>query len=569
MNIKNTIKDLQNACKKKEFHKLKVPLLYLHNKLQLTAAKQNNDLVLVNKVKNEIKQTIKDEIKSTLLSQQQVDSVLLSLIYLLGTEFYLEIKEMILFQTLLKYHTLLKIVFPIITNMNDIAICVKKLEETINNLILSTNRYEKEWNVPGIFVFQATTYLKQQITDFIFKKGVDENFLVDVLNRVILYEKRVLKRYFINDCCNPSYSKPYINTDMCLMKQKENMKQDENTKIIKNIKQDANKKHDTDKYTVIAPYKQNNITCLHRKMLSHIFIPFLDTFINYLLDSNSLIIDFSKIEMNVLSSFIALFQKIGLALGQVNYFETWESKGLFLKTCDITVLKLLKKLEIKQKRKRKLTEIIISLNTLAFIETTLNGLQKILTVETSSISDSYSVIKTTNTYNLMTKDLITKLRISLQSQFDDSLNQIIRFRFKIRFSELFLNILIKINFEDLNLILQKQVLNTLVRQIFVKLSSSIINSDSSKIMIQQVDILYEYVNKTHNWVESNPFKTIRSYLSIFVVRPNELSLFVENFLKCSEERFSLLHVLKCLENKTWNEELYLLYKKYMFEKHNI
>lgn len=500
MNLKKTIKELNKYINKQDFEKLKIKLQILHNKNNILELKEEKEL---ERLKEKIKELIKEEIKSNLLSQQYIESIFIELTYLLGSNFHKEIKELIIEKTLLKYKIILQNSIPIITHMKDIILSINKLEEIFDNCLVFTSRYSNNWNIPGIFIFSASCYLKQKISDFIFLKGIDNNYLPEVIKKIILFEKKILKKHFSENCCKINE----INNN---------------------------------KDTKIDFYKQNMFqrsNCLHKKMLSRMFIPFLDLFIDYLLETN-LIIDYKSIEMNVLSSFIILFQKIGLALTHINYFECLETQKIFLKICDKKIINLLKKL----KTTRKLKEIIICLNTLIFIENTINGLKNIL--------DS--------SYKLETIKFKNEIQIIFQQKMEESFKFLITLKFKKTFSEMFLKILKQINFEDLDFLMKKQIINSFLRNIFLKISNSIIRVEDSKIMIHQIEICFEFLSR---WFDENPFITIRNYLYIFSICPSNLNLFISNYFQYSNMRFSFLHILKCLDNKIWNEELYLLYNK--------
>lgn len=366
-------KNLDKAIKSKDLKNVKNLLI----KFQSLCSTENLDFSSLDTRKEILRVILRNDIKFSIYNDQNIESLKLELTYLLGHKFHNEIRDLIVNQIVVKYCNEFR------NSINDVITsfeCIKNAIEIFYNIFdkagITSIRYPKDWNIKGAIVFNICIYLKQKINDFIFLKGnsinVDfeksvknkkqtekKNFISEIIEKVIEFEKSVTFNNFLTECCYEktdsdgilSHTKAigvYFTENDVIITDKNNLSQQSEL----NSKEHSLKNQNNNNKTI----------CSHKKMLSSLFIPFISIYLSNMFDFE-INYDFFDTEMNIYSFLIDFFQKTGTFLFKLKYFDNPKVYEEFIKTCDKKLFNIIKNIKIQ----KNIKETITVLSSLDFI----------------------------------------------------------------------------------------------------------------------------------------------------------------------------------------------------------
>ncbi|EJW01983.1 hypothetical protein EDEG_03563 [Edhazardia aedis USNM 41457] len=292
--------------------------------------------------------------------------------------------------------------------------------------------------------------------------------------------------------------------------------------------------------------------CEHRKMLSRIFIPYVD---KYIKDITKILkkkqTALGKHEYKIYVAVTEFFNEIGDIFNKVKYFGESNALTSFIKETD----QILAKLVATFPKSKEFIDSCVTLNTLVYTETTFNDLIERIVENNGQVHDNIQVYKDIRKieaveYHFLEDFVRSSLTINHLTPNPDFANQIFVFVRK----NLHDNELLDIN-EEVLLYLVETIISHLFTQILsVKLNTTVANSLLDEFINLKM-MLLEFIKKV-------PLSAIiENYLRIFLVEPVEIELFVTNFINFSNGIFSFSQILRIIDDSSNNVKLYLEYKK--------
>lgn len=291
--------------------------------------------------------------------------------------------------------------------------------------------------------------------------------------------------------------------------------------------------------------------CKSRKSISRVLSKNLAPYIKYLCaDLSRINFDQEDHEMCIIRCFIAFFSILGKAHVRITHFEQNTFSSAFNAECDQHLRRYLDRLHVAAEYNRG----VIVANSLIFVENTLRDFlhnKAALFADKHHEWESFNRIRKLEAaqFGLLGKSverIVMDIKIDMDECFGKHFTRAL-------LATVFAMDTVYIYPELVTFVLSASLSVLLFRVSEVKMSVY----RAEHILGEVGDIksgLARLKQKPH------VFSTLEMYLKVFLVPPEDVENFVQNFMLVSESKFVFTQILKRLENTSNNAKLYMCYK---------
>lgn len=421
---------------------------------------------------------------------------------LLGDEYLSEIKSLVCNSIVsLKTLEVSQFIQNNFLDLSSLETTICYIEGRLDAIYRDYDNLPGEWCIDLRILTRSLIILKEVICNNFFTSDPAPEILVKGLKTVISFEKKLDQFFTLKKCCVDTVE--FVD-DECFIR--------------------TNPK---------------DVRCIHRRMLSSLFIPHIDMFIDFTLRKIlNTKFEQNKVEKNIIRIFIDYFHDLENIYEFLNHFE---EKSIFqdLFTINDKILyMLLQKLKVDENA----SELIILYSTVLYIQKILEDFSvKLLCrfqIECASTSLAASI--------KLEKSIDSRIEREIFNNFPEEITNI-----STVIDELFRDFLY---FDDE---VKKNIVEIVMIQMLLKIGKLKFNQAKAHDFLQKLCDLEDSLGKRYN-VPVN-YGIVRDYLSIFNWNIEDPSGFIENFRKHSNGKFELTMVLKALEDQQSAQEIYQVF----------
>ncbi|KAF7683992.1 hypothetical protein TCON_0799 [Astathelohania contejeani] len=546
---KKELERFYDLVKFKDYTKLVKALNVINNiDVNLVHVEESKLLEDFKKHREMLETILRNDVKLLICNKKHIPEDYVFVILLLGNRFLIEMKTTIVEGIVQKYKEEFQKMLDInYKGFGFIQHCIEWIEHTLDKIRFEYSHIPSEWNLEGEFIFKTCILLKQKISDTMFTFEFENHQYLKALYKVLQFEQRYTRYLFSKTCCEndnaiPKPKRIIFNSDTI------NLIEEEKTSIVVDGNEFVGLENDNSKRSL----KKNKFSafCEHKKMLSKMFLPFIEIYINDMFSKINLEFNQEKEEMKILVIFINLFQEIGSIYSQLNYFNDITSYQHLIEHTDTLLFQHISQINVKC----TFHQAAILANTLNFIEmTTTDLLEKIS--QRSGRTYHMKIFK-------VVRGLEKKIYFVIENHFKLFFS---KFTFKIDYNitdqiiEYLNNEILNTGLKELTSDVLSSIFEIFVALLFCKLLFLKMNPFKAEILLFEICEIERMLKKQQ--IEIPFLMVIGKYLKIFMFDCNETEGFVENFLTLSNGIFSFSQILTVLEDKSNNVNLFVVYKK--------
>lgn len=374
------------------------------------------------------------------------------------------------------------------------------LETTVDTISDLYSNLPAEWNVDLLLVNRSLIMIKQVLCEYFFSNEIEGDSYSSGLVYTVEFEKKL---------------EVFFTTKKCCFKDVEDKM---------NIEQESSK-----------------ITCVHKRMLSNLFKPQIETFIEYNIQK-VLKKPFNQksVNKNIISAYVDYFQRLEYLYGLLLYFD---DSSVFLKLVQIADQKLFSLIQ-KTNFEDKVERMVVLTSTVLFV-------QQVFEEFLNNIASKYQ-IDFQSTAIEASRKLERLQAIRIEKEFNKT------FSGKIDDFEHSYNVFLNSTHLMPDSV-KIYILEICMARLFSKISSVKMTLQVAKSLFEAVRFVESRLKLQVDFVPHS--KLIYDYLSIFLVSPENFEDFIANFRTLSLGRFDFVQILKSLEDQKQAMKLYEAYKK--------
>ena len=452
---------------------------------------------------NHLKKFTMESILKCLHSGDDIPCTLINISILLGEEHMEMLRSSI--SSFVVSRKMLDISQFIQDHLNDLSALSKIFYFIENTLEIAYKEYENlphSWNLDLKILNRSIVTLKHAICEYFFTNEPQQEALAEGLKASIAFEKKLENYFNLKKCC---MSKIEFCEENCTIK--------------------------TD---------SSDIKCIHKRMISTLFIPYLDIFINFQL-SKSLNQPFDQLksEKNIIKQFIDFFKNLQGIYDFLCYFQ---EKSVFVDLFQISdklILSLLQKIRLGDDS-----------NQLMILYSTLLYIQKIIEDFSNRLIENHRIeciSKSLAATRKLERAVDSKIEREISTNYPENLEKLPE-----SICESFSN------FCMLDDEVKKNVFEICMIQILLKIRQIKLNIQKAGNYLDQIIKLEELLSK--KFKIQTTFGLLKNYLKIFTFPIDNPTLFLENFNKLSSGKFDLTQVLKAFEDQHAAQQIYQTFK---------
>lgn len=374
-----------------------------------------------------------------------------------------------------------------------------------NTLEITYKEYENlphSWNLDLKILIRSLVTLKQVICEYFFSNEPTQEALAEGINISIAFEKKLNEFFNLKKCCISSIE---FHEEECFIRS-----------------------------------NPGDVKCVHKRMISSLFIPYIDIFIDYHL-SKILTVDFdqSKTEKTILKHFVDYFKCLESVYDILCHFEEKSIFSDLFNICDKVLLALLQKVRLDEDSNK----IIVLYSTILYVQKVIEDFSSKLTEKFQFECNSRSLAASRK----LERSLDSKIEKEIFNNYPETIMKL-----PDTLQECFNNFS---NFDDE---VKKNILEICIIQLLLKVGKVKLNQTKAEELINQIIDLEILIVK--RFKVSVSAGIIKDYLSIFVCPIDLPNLFIENFKKFSTGKFDLNQILKALEDQQAAHSIYQHFK---------
>lgn len=383
------------------------------------------------------------------------------------------------------------------------------VESSVESMMDRYDNIPQEWNTDLKLVTRSFIMVKQALCEYFYNCDIVPDSFTKGLLSTISFEKKLGQFFDMKRCCASGV--------------------------------------DFDENEIQIHGEMKHIRCLHRRMLSSVFVPHLETFYQALLGTHAeKPMDQGTIEKGIIRDFILFFRDLEFVYEKTLHFEDRAAFLHLFKTTDRLLLMMVQKIKVLD----SMDEGIRVISTLMYI-------QEVAQEFIHKISDMFQIDCKSGALEASRK-LERAQSVRIERVFNNNLSIIntesSNFQnFRTAF-EAFLDTGHGAPEET-----REFILEIATSQLFSKIGLTRMNSFIAELLLSDITELELWLGSMFVFVPH--VKVIREYLRIFVCPLEPKEDFVENFRTLSSGRFSFHQILKALEDQRIASELFTLYEK--------
>eukprot|EP00866_Antonospora_locustae_P002568 jgi/Antlo1/2568/679 len=290
--------------------------------------------------------------------------------------------------------------------------------------------------------------------------------------------------------------------------------------------------------------------CKSRKSISRVLSRNLAPYIKHLCSDLFLInFDQKDHEMYIIRCFIAFFSILGRVHVRITHFEENTCYSAFNAECDQHLCRYLDKLDVVA----EYSQGIIVINSLMFVENTLRDFLR----NTVLFADKHHEWGSFNRIKKLEAAQLDQLGKSVERIVMD-INIDIYGYFGRHFARALLQTVFAVNTVYVYPELIAFVLSASLSVLLFRISEIKMSVYRAEHILEEVGDIKSELSQLKQ--KSHVFTTLDMYLKVYLVPPEDVENFVENFILVSESKFVFTQILKRLENTSNNAKLYMCYK---------
>lgn len=462
------------------------------------------DLVLSSTDFTRLKRYSNENILKNLHSGNAIPNSLISLSLLLGEDHIDSLKSSV--TNFIVSRKMLDISHFIQDHLNDLSNLSKIfnfIETTLENTYKEYEILPHSWNLDLKILTRSIITLKHAICEYLFSNEPKPEHISEGIKATVTFEKKLNEYFDLKKCCQATID---FNDDECII----------------NIKSD-------------------NIKCIHKRMISSLFIPYLDVFMDFHLSKTlNEPFDQLKCEKNIMKYFIDLFKDLQNVYEFVCYFE---DKSIFVDLFQISdriILSVLQKIKLDDDS----GHLMVFYSTIIYIQKVIEDFSNRL-IEYHRIECSSRSLASARK---LEKAVDLKIEREISFNYPDQIEKLPEV-----ICECFSNFLV------LDDDIKKNVLEICMVQILLKIRQIKLNLKKAEDLLSKIFTLEQSLSR--KFKVSVNFGLLKDYLKIFTFPIDEPRLFIENFSKLSTGKFDLIQILKVLEDQCAAQEIYQAFKE--------
>ncbi|TBU08185.1 hypothetical protein CWI36_0171p0030 [Hamiltosporidium magnivora] len=539
-----------DLIKRKDYKKIEMSLNTI-SKINATAISDPKDLDLLKqytKNKEILKIIMRNDIKFLLCNKRKIHKEMINTVLYLDNAYIKEIKDIIIDNIIIqKYENYVYSMKSNIRKLCELKKAIDWFENSLDSLRLNESDIPPQWNLEGEFVFKFCVLTKQIICNIIFHNNIDNKDYLDGLKYILEFEKKYCNHIFSDNCCENNNN---TNND----KNKKIIFKNTGVELVEDNKSSLNDPLDVETDTKITKKDLEDLkkNCKHRKMLSQIFIPYIEIYVKFLfIEARKIEMDQSKKEMKIVCGFIEFFRIIGEIFLEIQYFESEKIYEYFLAEVNSIAIRFIEKIE----HKRNFKEAVLILNTFSYVESTSVDLFKKIYEKNNKICCENVIQKELRLKEAQEYTFIDKYyqKYFKQLELSDKNLKFSEFLSNFLQNEIFGADLLGIS-EDVMLFLLELSISFIFSKImFLKLNTS----KAEQLLFEVSDFKNIHRNKL---IYVPLISMLEKYLKIFLCNPNDTETFITNFFHFSSGSFSFSQIISVLEDAKNNVNLFVRYK---------
>lgn len=378
------------------------------------------------------------------------------------------------------------------------------LEQTTDSVAGLYGNMPADWNLDLKLVCRSLIMIKQVLCDYFFSSEVEPDSYSAGLVCTVNFERK-LESFFVNKRCCASV---VVSTDG----------------------------------KDVAGSKQNSADeCVHRKMLSRVYVPYIDLFFEQcLLKSSDAGFQQNVVEKNIIRSYVEFFKQLECAYSIALYLDDREAYITLVSIVDRCLFALIRKTRIEEDS----AKMIVVTSTILYV-------QHVLEEFINSVSLKYSI-----EFQLVSMEASRKLEKQQAAKIEREFNN--NFSGNIPDFEASYGRLLSgrgLISDDV----RYYILELCMSQLFSRIGLLKLNSRTSAQLADEVRSL---VSALKAQFDSVPYsRVITDYLRIFTFPPEPNEKFIENFDSISGGRFEFTQILRAFEDQRLAMRLYESFKR--------
>lgn len=437
-----------------------------------------------------LKQYTKLNILSILNKGSKIPDSLIKLSLILGDEYVENLKTTV--STLIVSRSSADLSLFVQEKFHDLSslseIC-SFLEKYVESIITLYENLPLEWNIDLSVVNRCLVIIKQAVCELFFNSEIDPVTYSQGVVSTINFEKKLSTFFKTKKCCSSV---------------------------------------------------GNEIHCIHKNMLSKIFIPYIDLFFeNYLFKMADKLLNQNILEKNIIKDYVDFFKTLETVYAVTSHFEEKDVFRVLAESTDQCVCRLLQKTKVEE----SISRMIPIISTILF---TQNALEEFF----NSLYDRYQVdheSKALMVSGKLERSQVTKIEKEFNINFTGNIKD---FESTV---ERFFNSQ-EIITEEVRLYLLEICMSLL----FSKITNLKMNPYIARTLLKDIQDLEISIKFKFKYVPC--IGLIEEYLTIFTYPADPCDKFIENFNTVASGRFEFNQILKMLEDQKTALKLYETYK---------
>lgn len=499
-------KELEKICAKKNYDKVLAIIESKTSKPSLVY----KDLHLSNTDLEYLKRYARDQTMSYLYRGESVIPSLLNLARLLSYEYSLalktEVTNYIISQSLADTGQYIALNF---IDLTSLPVVYEYIETEADAIEQKHASIPAGWNLSLKFVCKAIVMVKQQICDCFFIAEPEEEPYIKGLLATIGFEKKLESFFITQKCCDAQIDFSGSEID-------------------------------------IKP-QVNTITCVHMRMLSALFVPYVGLYLNSSLKSfATMALKQQEVEMGIILTFLKFFRAIEEVYERLSYFEDQSVFKEMLLQIDHYLCSFVKKIKVSS----TLEGGIVVFTTIIYIREVLQDL-------IARVVEYFGVNLTPCVLNEMIKIehyQSWKTEQAIANGFpvllaEESNAEKLKAWFVAFIDEIANSV------EDVQAI----IIEMAIGYMFGKIGQLKMTVAAAEHLLSDVEDLEQHIGST--LIATPHIQIIKDYLRIFTCPTIDSKKFVENFNHYSNGVFSFNQILAALKDQTDTADLFLVYKQ--------
>lgn len=468
----------------------------------VSANASHKGIVLVENDYTRLRELTKSVAIRLLNNEDKIPDALFNLSTMLGDEYYSTIKSIVTnFVVSRKSADISQFIHLNFQNPESLRKIFVFLEKTIDEVSNLYDNLPADLNLELKLVTKSLVMIKQIVCEHFFTSDVEPECYSTGLICTINFEKK-LEMFFTNKMCCMS---PETTED------------DGSSRIL-------------DK-------------CIHKRMLSSVFVPHLEVFFEYYLTKklgNGIFVQ-SSVEKNIIRGYIDFFKQLEYVYSIATYLDDKMSYVQLVTIVDRTLFTMIRKTRVEEIQSKMVIVISTILYVQHVLEEFINNVSAKQHVELKLVSMEAS--------RKLERHQGIKLERSFNNNFTGNIPDFINAYNSI--------------FEGHVLIsdeVRSYVLELCMSQLFAKISAMKMNTEISLQMESEMKMLEHRLSQKFDAIPH--LGLIMDYLKIFTFPPEPKEAFVKNFDTLSRDRFEFTQILKVFEDQRLAFKMYEVFKKF-------